>query len=152
MFESLKKQKTPDAVMRICTDTPAGEMLADSYERVVGTPMAMGYSELVLYKHSDSEAKLVRYEDGGLDTERVTEYLVPLEAAYEVLTVIADTGMPAWNERTDTVGICGKSYVCKFRTPDGGYVRVSSEQMPEDGVSAFHTVRGAMARLIPREE
>lgn len=152
MFDSTQNKKTSADVIRICANAPAGEMLVDSYERVVGTPTPQGYSELVLYKHTDAEARLVRCEDGGLDTECVTEYLVPIEAAYEALTVIADTDMRGWNRRTDTVGICGMSYVCRFRTADGGYVRVSSEQMPEDGVSAFTAVRGSMARLIPQKK
>lgn len=126
-------------------------MLVDSFERVVGTPEVQGYSELVLYAYSDTQALLERYEDGGLESERMTAYLVPIEAAADALTAIRDAGMDDWNRRRDTAGICGKLYVCRYRMQDGTYNRVSSEQMPQDGIAAFGAVRAALSAYLKEE-
>ena len=145
------KKPTSFDVDEIIRSMPAGDLLVDSYERVVGTPEEQGYSELVLYAHSDTQARLERYEDGGLESERMTAYLVPISAVYEAYAAIGDAGMARWNERRDAVAICGKSYVCKFRSADGSYTRVSSEHMPCDGTAAFGAVKAALSRFVKTE-
>ena len=132
----------------IIRSTPAGELLVDSYERVVGTPEEQGYSELVLYACSDTQARLECYEDGGLDSERMTACLVPISAVYDAYAAIIAAGMDGWAQRRDAVALCGMRYVCKFRAMDGAYTRVSSEQMPEDGAEAFRAVRAAIYRYM----
>lgn len=151
MHEQLKQNRTPFDVNTILRSAPAEALLIDSYERVVGTPMEMGYDELVLSAYSDDRLLLEHYVDGGLDSERITAYLVPLRAAHDAYGAVADAGMERWNERSDVTAICGKSYVCKFRGNDGEYTRVSSEAMPAIGVAAFNAVRSAL-RFYLREE
>ena len=142
-----KKRLSVDEIEKL----PQGTMLVDCFDRVVGTPMKRGYDELVLYAHSEGRLLLERYEDGGLDTEQKTAYLVPISAAEDAYSAIGAAGMERWNERHDTVAICGRSCVCKFRTPDGDYVRVSSDQMPKDGTASFHKVRASLGSYL-REE
>ena len=118
-------------------------MLLDYYERVVGIPVEMPYYEIVLYTHSDSKAKLEEYRNGGTENETITSWLIPLEAAQEMLTAVKKSGMASWNDKRGA-GLCGKMYVCKF--PDGrdGYIRISSANMPEKGSRAFGAVKAAM--------
>ncbi len=116
-----------------------GDMVFDYYERTVGTPEKQPYYEVVLYAHSDSELRMEIYTDGGTPDEKVTERTVPMQVYRDVMSIVKETGMDGWNERSDTVGIAGHIYVCKF--PGGEkMVRVSSEAMPEDGRSAFSRV------------
>ena len=138
-------------VEKILRETPAGEMLVDSYDRVVGTPEVQGFRELVLYAHSDTQARLERYEDGGLESERMTAYLVPLSAVCDAYAAIRSAGMAGWNDRRNMTAICGMSYVCRFRREDGSYTRVNSGHMPADGTAAFQSVSAALRRYA-REE
>lgn len=126
-------------------DAEKNTMLLDYYERVVGTPEEQPYYELVLYTYSDTQALLEEYNDSGTDHEPVTRYLVPIIAAQEMLTAVKDSGMVNWNKR-DGIAICGMAYVCKFPDGKGDYIRVSSDNMPEDGTRLFGTVCAAMRK------
>ena len=148
---SVKKENLSPDLGELVRSTPAGELLVDSFEKVVGTPEEQGYGELVLYARSDSQVLLECYTDGGLDTERMTAYLVPIDAAKEALAAVVESEMDSWAGRDDTVGLCGMYYVCKFRNADGGYTRVSSEEMPPDGTAAFSAVRAALLRYARAE-
>lgn len=129
-------------------DKEPGTMLVDYFEKVVGTPEEMGYYELVLYTYSKSEVLLLEYTDGGLESEKLTEYLVPPQAAQDAFDVIEEYKVAGWSERSDTYGITGMSYVVRF--PDGadGYIRASSESMPEDGRAAFTALRASLSRYL----
>lgn len=126
-------------------------MLVDYFERTVGTPEVQPFYELVMYTHTDDTALLVRYTDGGTEDERCDRYIVPLAAAQDAFNAIRDSGMDRWNERKDTVSLNGKMYVCKFPDGSGGYIRVSSERMPEDGRNAFYQVCAAMSAYLKDE-
>ena len=45
----------------------------------------------------------------------------------------------------------GARYVLKFRLDDGEYLRVTSEEMPEDGMTAFDKVRSIMTEYMKDE-
>lgn len=126
-------------------------MLADYFEQTVGTPMEMPYYELVLYTHSDSHALLEQYTDGGTEAEMLTMYLVPIEDAQRVMDAIRESGMSDWPLRNDLAGLCGKLYVCKFPDGSGGYMRISSEAMPQDGREAFGRVLSAIGACRKEE-
>lgn len=144
MFNLFGCGKSKQYDIKTYLDKPAGTMLIDYFDRTVGTPMEQPYFEMVMYTHSEDKILLERYTQGGTDHERCDRYLVPVEAAQEVLNVIRKSGMDRWNSRSDTVGICGKAYVCKFPDGKGDYIRVTSDRMPEDGSRAFGEVSAAM--------
>lgn len=131
-------------------DAEKNTMLLDCYERVVGTPEEQPYYELVLYTYSDTQALLEEYNDGGTDHETVTRYLVPIKAAQEMLNAVKDSGMVNWNKR-EGAAICGMAYVCKFPDGKGDYIRVSSDNMPEDGTKHFGAVCAAMRKWAKEE-
>lgn len=107
--------------------------------------MQQPYYELVLYTYSDTQARLEEYAEGGTDNERITAYLVPLSAAQEMLTAVKNSGMVKWNLR-EGIAISGMAYVCKFPDGKGGYTRVTSDHMPEDGSRVFGEVKVVMRR------
>ena len=112
-------------------------ILANYFERTVGTPAEMPFHELVLYTYSDTHALLEEYTEGGTEEETISAYLVPLEDAQRILDAIRDSGMAEWNLRKDLGGICGRLYVCRFPDGKGGQIRVSSEAMPPNGIEEF---------------
>ena len=127
-------------------------MLVDYYDRVVGTPMEQPYEELALYTHSDTQALLERYTNGGTEDEVRERYLVPLQAAQDAFDAIRESGMDKWNSRkSGMIAICGRICVCKFPDGGGGYIRVTSEHMPEDGAKAFAKVSAALAAYATDE-
>ena len=124
-------------------------MLLDYYEQTVGTPMKQPYYELVLYTYSDTQATLEEIENGGMDDETITRYLIPIEGAQEMLTAVKKSGMARWNSR-EGIAICGRSNVCKFPDGNGGYTRVTSGNMPEDGSRIFGEIKIAMRKWISK--
>ena len=129
-----------------------GEILVDYYERTVGTPEEQPYEELVLYTHSDTQALLEHYTDGGTDAENLDRYIVPIQAVQEAFDAIRKNGMDKWNSRENGMtALCGKAYVCKFPGKDGDLIRVSSDHLPEDGTRAFGEVY-VILRGYAREE
>ena len=102
------------------------------------------YFEAVLYSYSDTQALMEIYTAGGTDHEKMTACLVPLETVDQLMEVICTYGMNGWNSREGS-GISGKLYVCKFRE-GGSLVRVSSENMPDDGLEAFDAVWEVMEK------
>ena len=145
------KKKLCAKVAGICLKAPAGALLVDSFDRIVGTPEPQGYDELALYAYSDTQARLERYTDGGLPTEQKRVYLVPIKAAHEALTAVFEAKMDTWNDLRDADALCGRSCVCRFRGADGGYIRVSTEHMPRDGMRAFDAVAIALGSYLRDE-
>ncbi len=116
----------------------APEMLFDYFSRPEGVEDGVGYCEYVVTGLSDDEVLLDHYTAGLSDgIERRTSYRVPAELYSRLTKVVSLSGMKKRERRKDCHGITGRSYVCKYRTADGAYVRVTSDRMPPDGESAF---------------
>ena len=127
-------------------------MLADYFDRVVGTIEKQPYYELVMYTYSDKQVLLEEYRNGGSDEEELRSYLVPVEAAQEVFDVIHETGMDTWNSRENGMtALSGMAYVCKFPDGKGDYERVTSDHLPEDGTRAFGEVKVTMSKYLKDE-
>jgi len=126
-------------------------MLADYYERTVGLEEEQPYYELVMYTYSDKEVLLEKYEDGGTDHETVTSYHVPADEAQGVFDAINNVDMASWNGKKGNICIDGIAYVCKFPDGKGDLIRVSSDDMPEDGAKSFYAVKASMLVLMKDE-
>lgn len=132
-------------------DAEKNTMLLDYFERTVGTPEEQPYYELVLYTCSDTQALLEEYADGGTDHETLASYLIPLEAAQEMLTAVKTSGMAGWERLKNPTALDGMQYVCKFPDGRGDYIRVTSDNMPEDGTRLFGGVKAAMRKWAKDE-
>lgn len=128
-------------------DAEKDTMLIDYFEQTVGTPMKQPYYELVLYTYSDTQATLEEIAEGGTDDETITRYLIPIEGAREILTAVRKSGMSRWNKRQG-IAISGKAYVCKFPDGNGGYTRVTSGNMPENGSMMFGNIKVIMRKWL----
>ncbi|MBR6766368.1 MAG: hypothetical protein IKM02_00285 [Clostridia bacterium] len=111
-----------------------GIMLVDCYRAERGTEEEGGYHEFVLSTGEDGSAlTLDEYRsDGGGDGESRAAYAVPEEAALRCYEFIEKAGFRSWKLRNDLVGADGVMLVCRFYD-NGSYIRVSSEEMPENG-------------------
>lgn len=119
-------------------------MLIDYYRATVATVGGDGYTELALY-YVDGAFELRRYEKADPEAEETVEVFAAPAAAYdECAAIIDECGFRGWKPG-EGVGIAGALYVVRFRDGDG-YVRVSSEDMPEDGAEKLRRVGAALAK------
>ena len=126
----------------------AETMLIDFYYAVTGTDGGDSYRELVLYEYEGSKLKLSVFSGSAEGEETRADYSVPYDAFDECSEVIKKYKMAKWSKMKDLTAIDGAVYVCNFTDEDGNSVRVSSDDMPEDGIKAFGSVEAALAKYI----
>ena len=124
---------------------PAGTMLIDYY-RTEKANESGGYFELVLYTTEDSEMlKLSVYSKDSEETdENQTDYLVPYEAAENCYKIIEKHQLDRWNGMKNAVSADGVLTVCRYCS-DGEYIRVSTEEMPENGAEILDSIAKVMS-------
>jgi len=122
----------------------ACEMIFDYYEATVGTVGGDGHDEYVLYRRQDGSMLMAKYSQWGGQTESCRACLVSDTALYDCLKIVDENKMRKWNEK-DGVGITGAAYVVKFREAER-MVRVSSDNMPEDGQRVFGEIEQVLRK------
>ena len=124
---------------------PAGTMLIDYY-RTEKAADDSGYFELVLYTTENSDMiRLSVYSKDNKDTdENHTDYLVPYEAAESCYKIIEKHHLNRWNDMKNTVSADGILTVCKYYS-NGEYVRVSTEEMPQNGTEILDSIADVMS-------
>ena len=130
-----------------------GTLLVDYFKETVATVGGDGYFEMTLSYYDPVQAKLDVYEkNDGDEEESCVSYLVPYEAVEKCMDVMYEEDLASWEGRDDLAGITGARYVLKFRLDDGDYLRVTSENMPQDdGMRAFDKVRYYLTEYIKDE-
>lgn len=127
------------------------KMLVDYYCTTAATEDDGGYYELVLSSLDNPErAVLERYiKEGEGVKEAKTCFSVPYDAVTRCMRIINDNKLSGWNEAE---GFCtdGFKQVCKFWDGEG-YVRVSSDNMPINGVSVLNEICAVIEGYL-REE
>ena len=143
---------TPDTIPEPIEMSEPSEkkMLLDYYRRTVGTPMEMPYDESVIYTYDDDHLLLEIYTNGGTKYEYVQGYRIPQEAYERVLKIIRKHRMKKWNDLKGNA-ICGVVKVCRFYM-DGEYCRASTDNMPDNGMSAFSEIASAMGSYVREED
>ena len=120
----------------------ACEMVFDYYEATVGTVGGDGHDEFVLYRKPNGVMLMAKYSQWGDAAESCRVCLMTDTALYDCLEIVDKNKMRKWNGQ-DGLGITGAMYVVKFREADRT-VRVSSDNMPEDGQKAFGEIESAL--------
>ena len=130
-------------------DYPENVMLIDYYAATVGTDGGDSHRELVLSTTNDPEKLLLEvFEQSGDGAESRVRYSAPYSAAEDCFDVIYSNNMAGWKDIDDPYVIDGALTVVKYRDEYGGYVRVSTEQMPRDGEAALGAVGAALSRYL----
>ena len=131
--------ETPE---NLADEIKAENMSFDYYEKTVATDGGDGYEEFVLYDRDEGDgmilAKYVK-EEGADETMEVC--LVPFDTWVSCMNIVRLYGMADWEKGP---GADGKYCVAKFNNGKGEPVRVTSEDMPEDGRSAFDALANTL--------
>ena len=119
-------------------------MVFDCYSATTGTDGYDGYDEYALYRWEESDLLLVSYskweEEGKGEVVRVCR--VPLSLLYDAVRIAHEYGMQNWK---DGMAITGAFYAVRFYE-GGELIRVSSDDMPEDGQKAFGSIESFFKR------
>ena len=122
----------------------ACEMVFDYYEATVGTVGGDGHDEFVLYRRPNGVMLMAKFSQWGDAAESCRACIMTDSALYDCLELVDKNNMRKWNEQ-DGLAITGAAYVVKFREADRT-VRVSSENMPEDGRKAFGEIEQVLSK------
>ena len=127
-------------------------MMIDYYEATVATVGGDGYYEIVLsYVPHSSLLYLDVYSGGDGLEETSRRYSVPDEITDECYKIIDECNFRDWNANPDYYGITGAYYVCSFLDGDNGYIRVSSDHMPDNGRDLFMKIGAALGKYATDE-
>lgn len=118
-------------------------VLADYYQKEVGTDEEQPYFELVLYGNEDGSLTLEKYTEGGTEAETMVSYDVPAEAYNRALEIIRNRKLEEWNSMKEYISLDGMLFVIRFYADELHY-RVSSERMPENGLEAFREMKALL--------
>ena len=127
--------------------TEAADVLLIDYYEETFTEDGKEHYELVLWTTEDPLIlKLTEYiGTGGEETSK--DHFVSCYAFDAFLHVIEVNEMRHWNDLEESESIDGMKIVVKFRI-NGEEFRVSSEKIPEDGMSVFAEIKRLFSELI----
>lgn len=129
-----------------------GTVLFDYYHSAVATPEDVEYSQMTLILGEDGAVYLHTYL-GSRDSGTVTShkiYSVPEELLTSLNQYIADNKIDEWNDK-QYVGLDGAITKLSFRDSSGELVRVSTDNMPEDGEQALGQIASMMRAYITED-
>ena len=118
----------------------------DFYEKTVATDEGDGYEEYVLYERQEGEGMiLARYvKQEGAD-EQMSCCLVPQQVWDSCMYIVRSHGVADWK---DGSGLDGAYFVLKFPDGKGDTLRITSDEMPEDGMETILSVKGVLSEAF----
>ena len=136
----------------VAPDDTEGTLLYDYYTTPTAVVGDAKYDEITV---NESEGMLFINVYSGSSTEGTTTshkaYRAPYGLTDKLDRVVKEYKMAKWNSR-DGVGMTGKLTVFKFPGADGKLVRVTSENMPEDGEDAFNEIYNILSDALSEAE
>lgn len=126
-----------------------GVLLVEYYRKETGESDA--YYELVLTTTTDpSQYQLDEYQKENGGEEIRTSYQIPFDIWSDCLGIIETYAMRDWESTNNPVALDGTLIVCKFRDGEET-IRVSSEQMPQNGEQGLEKIREALADCLRKD-
>ena len=118
------------------------ELVFDYYEATVGTDGGDSHDEFAIYRRPNGNLLLAKYsqQEGGQESCRVS--ILSDTVLHDCMDAVDRYNMRKWK---DGIAITGEVYVVKFREADR-MIRVSSDDMPEDGLQAFGEIEKILAK------
>ena len=114
-------------------------MLLDYCRATVAT-VGGGYHELVITTTDDpEEVRLDEFIKEEGEEENCRSWYIPFSAAQEILDFVDAYGLAEWNDMENGISIDGARKVCEYWDGEG-YIRVSTDHMPEDGEETLDTL------------
>ncbi len=128
-----------------------GNLLFDYYAAPVAVVGEAYYDEVTVNEVGGAIYINVYGGDTSGEGETVhSAYKASPTVMNDVMDAVYKYKMESWNG-SDLLAIAGAIYVCKFPGDDGELVRVSSENMPEDGKGAFSEVYSVLCGYVIEE-
>ena len=115
-------------------------MVFDYFDKTVATDGNDEYTEFVLYKYTDDKLILVQYNKKPDEDETMDYCFVSASVLEDCMGIVNNYNLDEWDGKT---GIDGKLYVIKF-LKNNELIRVSSEEMPDDGMTAIKLTSGIL--------
>ena len=129
-----------------------GTLLFDYYKAPTAIVGEAFYDEITV---NESEGMYFINVYSGSSTEGTTTshsaYWAPDGLVDELMRAVKKHKMAKWNDR-DGVGMTGAITVVKFRGDDGNYIRVTTENMPEDGEEAFGEIYNILTDALGKAD
>ena len=136
----------------VAPDDTEGTLLFDYYTTPTAIVGDAQYNEITV---NESEGMIFINVYGGSSTQGTTTshkaYWAPYGLLDKLDEVVRRYKMAKWNAR-DGVGMTGRLTVVKFTNGDGNLVRVTSENMPEDGEDAFNEIYNILCDALSEAE
>ena len=123
------------------------KLLFDYYAKTIGTPEEQSALEIALYENTADSLQMEIYAADEDDNEGVKQLEVSADVLDRVMEIVKRRKMYRWNDE-DGISIDGKLFVCKFWHNDE-CIRVSSENMPDNGVSTFGKILETLMSAKP---
>ena len=132
----------PETPENLESEINPDNMEFDFYEKTVATDGGDGHDEYVLYERDEGAGMiLARYIKEGDEDEKMSCCLVPEQTWDSCMYITRSHGMAEWK---DGSGLEGAYFVLKFPDGKGGMVRITSDEMPEDGMEAIGYIKDVL--------
>lgn len=129
-----------------------GDVLFDYYHSAVATPEDAEYSRMSLMLGEDETLYLHTFS-GSRDKGTVTShrvYSVPEELLTSLNRYVADNKIDKWND-SKYVGLEGAVTEISFRDASGELIKVSTDNMPEDGEQFLRQIASMLREYITED-
>ena len=141
--------------MQMAQGTQPGKSQTDLAVEIDDTKMVFSYQEqteatqsggrsarYALYERDGREDLIlsVSYQEDGLEGEDLCP--VPAVTLQRCMGIVGRYKMEDWKEGS---GPRGKSYSVRFKDANGELIRISSDDMPQDGISAFDEIESTLS-------
>ncbi len=121
-------------------------MVVDFCQKTVATADEDSYSETVLYMYNGKKCEVRLYVKHIGEEEQCSVYEVDSAVVDEVYNIINEHEILTWKEKYSREPLCGAEFVLKFRREDREYERVTTENMPENGLEIMLTVNRCLIK------
>ena len=112
------------------------------FEKEITAEEQPPYTEYRLYEREEGTGMILKYETGDGDHEYSSCCLVPENTWDYCMNIVRNFGMADWK---DGSGLRGKYYSVVFPDGSGNMMKISSDDMPEDGQTAFDYIEEDLA-------
>lgn len=120
-------------------------LLIDYCVKTVATVGGNGYRETVLYQNKDGSCEVHYYSRSEDEPEEShAAYRVDPTVVADAYALISRNRIGSWNEKKYGPGPDGTQYVLKYRDNGGECIRVTSDNMPEDGIPVLREIKACL--------
>lgn len=139
-------------------EIPEEVMIADYFCAPTGLPDSYGggHYELVLVQVNDENGndsyridKYTKADDESIEIK--VSFTADYKAVKQCRAIADEYGFYSWDIREDNISEDGAKVVCKYLAENGKTVRVSNDDMPQNGREAMQKIRDVLEAYVTEE-